>query len=131
MNAIRWSTLGAAVLLAALLLPASPVTAQRLDADSFEAWGGTYNSDCKDNAAPRVTLFEESIVFLQGSKRTASRNVQPSSGWFGNSPPEGYLMTFLGDLPDGRQLMLSIWEDAAGRYATIDGDGGLIDARIA
>lgn len=131
MHAIRWSTLAATVLVGAALVAVPPATAQPLDAETFKAYGGTYNSDCKDNTAPRVTLFEESIVFLQGSRRTASRSVQPSGGWFGNSPPEGYVMTFVGDMPDGRQVILSLWDDAAGRYATIDGDQGLIDARIA
>jgi hypothetical protein len=131
MNAFRWLCRPVLVALAAIVATAPPSLAERLQPDTFKAYGGTYQSDCRSNTSPKVTLFEDAIVFLQGSKRIAGSNLQASASWFGNSPPDGYLMTFLADTPGGKQVVLTIWEDKSGRYATIDGDPGLIAASVA
>lgn len=124
MNTIRCRTRDALFACAMLVAIASPASSQgKLDADTFKHYGGTFMSNCDDNASPRLTLFEDAIVFVQGNRRVAGANVQPAAAWYGNSPPDGYRMTFLSDTPDGKQLVLAIYEDESGkRYAMLDGD---------
>jgi hypothetical protein len=130
MNAIHCRTRGVLAACAMLVAVASPASSQgKLDADTFKHYGGTFLSDCGNNASPRVTLFEDAIVFLQGNRRIAASNLQPAASWYGNSPPEGHLMTFLSATPDGKEIMFEVYENEAGRYVLLAGDA--IDPSIA
>ena len=85
MNAIRWSIRGAA---AVFVAASAPAWAQgKLDAQALKLYGGTYLSDCSNVAAPKVTVFADALVVLEGDKRIAGSNVQAAYAYFGQSPP--------------------------------------------
>ena len=121
----------AALCAVSVLVAPSPARGEKLAADVFKAFGGTYQSDCANAKSSKVTLFEDAIVYLAGKKRIAGANLQMQSSFFGNSPPEGYLTTFSAETSDGKGMDLSLWEDATGRYATVDGHPDLFDAKTA
>jgi len=106
-----------------LLALAAPRAEAQIDADGLSAYGGTYLSNCANSAAPKVTVFGNTIVFLDGDRRVASTNATLAMSFYGMSPPDHYLATVLGDMADGDQLLLTIYEDESGRWATIDGGG--------
>jgi hypothetical protein len=115
-----WTRAGAlAGLLLAFLASASEAA---LDKDALKMFGGTYLSDCKNPASPRVTVFEDQLVFIKGDTRIAIGNVQNAASYFGNSPPENYDTVLLGENAGGSQMMLIVYRDEAGPYITIDAD---------
>lgn len=121
MNTKHWWVAGLGV--AALATVAGSAQAQnKLDPDSFKRWGGTYLSDCANNASPRITVFEEALVFLEGDKRIASSQVQAAFSYFGRSPPEGYEVALLGDISEERQLLAIVHHDDEGYYILLDAD---------
>lgn len=126
MKRVWYWCLCAIILLAAENAPA--LSQDRLDADTFKAFGGTYMSDCKNPASPRVTVFADALVFLNGDKRIAGSNVQAAASWFGNSPPPEYRVALLSELPDGQQMIFIVNEDKAGYYITVDGDTKVMGA---
>ena len=113
---------------ALLLALASPAWAA-LDADNFKLWGVTWMADCSNSKGPKVTIFENDIVFLNGANRVAASNLQVQASYFGNSSPEGYLTALVGENPDGSQLIAIVYQDAEGQYLQIDGDAKLM-ARV-
>lgn len=121
MKAIRWLT-GAAA--AAALAAGTPAPADdKLDAATFKAFGGTYMSDCAKNTAPKVTVFEDALVFLDGGKRIAGSNVQPAAGYYGQNTSPEYRTAILSDVQGGaQQLIFVVSQDDAGYYVTLDGD---------
>lgn len=96
-----------------------------LDADTFKTFGGTYMSDCGNNASPKVTVFEDAIVFLDGTKRIAGSNVQAAASYYGQDTPPEYRTAILSDVPGGSQLIVVVSQDDAGYYVTLDGDAKL------
>jgi len=113
--------LAAALLLLAVAAPASAA----LNADAMKQLGGTYMAECGDNASVKVTVFENDVVFLNGSKRIAGTNAEPSYSFFGNSPPEGFLAAVTSDTPQG-QLLALVYEDDKGPYIKLDGDAAVV-----
>jgi len=110
------------MILAAVIGLASSVWAQnRLDADAMRAYGGTYMSDCSNNASPRVTVFADTLVVLQGNKRLAGTNLQAQHSYFGRSEPPGYLVALVSEMR-GEQLLAIVYRDKSGQYLTLDGD---------
>jgi hypothetical protein len=112
--------IGFAALALLALAPAAAESA--LDRDAFKTFGGTYMSDCKNPASPRLTVFEDQVVLLRGDVRVAAGNIQNAASYFGNSPPEGYNTAILSEDAAGNQLLFVVYEDAAGQYISIDGD---------
>jgi hypothetical protein len=93
----------------------------QLDEHSFKTFGGTYMSDCTIATSAKVTVFAESLVFLDGSKRIAGNNVQASASWYGNeSPPE--FRTALMSEATGGQMVFIVNQDRQGYYINITGD---------
>src|SRR4029077_9683989 len=92
----------------ALLALASPAWAA-LDADAMKRWGGTYLADCKNPNGPKVTIFENDVVFLNGSNRVAGANLQASYSYYGNSPPEGFVVALLSETAAGLELLAIVY----------------------
>jgi len=121
MTATRWLTgVGAGALMAA----ATPALAA-LDAATLKLFGGTYMSDC-GHVSPRVTVFEDAIVFLDGARRIAGSNVQASASYYGDRMPPEYRTTILSDLEGGAQLIAIVSQDEHGYYVTLDGDAKVL-----
>lgn len=122
MNTTRYVTHGLAV--AALLAVVAPARAQddRLDPYSFQTWGGTYMSDCGNNASAKVTVFEADLVFLQGNKRVAGAKLRAAPSFLGPEPPENYVTTLLSEQPGELQFIAYVYKDEQGEYITLDGD---------
>ena len=120
MRALGWWTAAAT---ATLLTAGTPALADgTLDAATFQAFGGTYLSDCGNNAAPKVTVFEDALVFLDGGKRIAGTNVQSAAGYYGQNTSPGYRTAILSEIQGGSQLIFVVSHDDAGDYITLDGD---------
>jgi hypothetical protein len=97
------------------------------DAETMKQYGGTYLSDCKNPASPRLTVLQNALVFIQGNKRVAAEaNLQNANSYFGNSPPEDLSTVLLGELPGGGQLTLSVFTDAKETWIKIDGDPNVL-----
>jgi hypothetical protein len=110
----------------AALLAATPAASQaRLDAQSFRAYGGIYLSDCANLSAPRLTISEGSLVFLEGDRRVVTSNAQVAPTPYGVQA--AYRTALLGDLDEG-QLRFVVYEDASGEYIRIEGDPAALDA---
>jgi len=121
MRAIRCLFAAAFVLLA---LPTPARALDTLDAYTMKEYGGTWLSDCRNNASPRVTVFNNALVFIRGDKRVASTgNVMGTATYFGQNPPESYVYTLIGELENGQlQLIFMIDKDKTGNYITLLGD---------
>ena len=125
MNAVRYSIQVAAAMLVAA---GAPAWSQGLDAHTLKAYGGTYMADCRNPTSPKATVFADALVFLNGNQRIAGGKVTAPSSFFGNSPPEGYLMTLQSQVAGGAEMYWYIFEDKAGRYLKVDGDAKLVAA---
>jgi hypothetical protein len=109
----------------ALIAAHTPAAAlDTLDADTMKEYGRTWLSDCKDNASPRVTVFNNALVFIRGDKRVASAgNVMGTATYYGQNPPDNYVYTLIGELDNGQQqLIFMIDRDKTGNYLTLMGD---------
>lgn len=106
-----------------LLAVATPAWAA-LDAEAMKQFGGTYRADCGNDASSKITVFENDVVFLNGSKRIAGTKVETSYSYFGNSAPEGFQAALMSDTPQG-QLLALVYEDDKGRYIKLDGDAAV------
>lgn len=122
MTSTRWWT-GAAA--AALLGVGAPANAA-LDAATFKTFGGTYVADCGNNAGPKVTLFEDALVLVDGSKRIAGADVRSAPSYFGHDNPPEYRTAFLSEVEGGWQLIAVVLQDDAGYYITLDGDAKVV-----
>lgn len=109
------------VLAVPLALFSSAWAQNRLDADSLRAYGGTYMSDCSNNASPKVTVFADTLVVLQDNKRLAGTNLQAQYSYFGRSEPPGYLVALVSEVRS-EQLLAIVYRDKSGQYLTLDGD---------
>jgi len=107
---------------------ATALSQDKLDAETFKAFGGTYMSDCKNTASAKVTVFADALVFLNGDKRIAGSNVQAAASWYGNNPPPEYRVALLSELPGGQQMIFVVNEDRNGYYITLDGDAKVMGA---
>lgn len=111
----------------ALFVIATPARSQDgLDKYVMEAYGGTYMSDCSKTSAPRLTIFQDALVYIEGDKRIAGKNVMSASSFYGQSPPDGYRTMLLSDSDGGLQLMFAVYEDKLGLYIQLDGDPALV-----
>jgi len=112
----------AALALIAAYTPASAF--DTLDADTMKEYGRTWFSDCKNNASPRVTVFNNALVFIRGDRRVASTgNVMGTATYLGQDPPASYVYTLIGELDNGQQqLIFMIEKDKTGNYITLLGD---------
>jgi hypothetical protein len=108
-----------------LLLACARPAAAQVDAEILGLFGGTWQADCAKPASAKVTVSANAIVFVDGARRVAATTATAAASWYGNSAPEGHLMTFVGDMPDGDQVIVDVLEDAQGRYAHIDGGGSV------
>jgi hypothetical protein len=108
--------------LAISLCVASLAQAQRLDAETLRAYGGTYSTDCANAAAPKLRAVADMIAVERGNQRLAGLKPQAAPSFFGNSPPRNYEMTLLGEVRGRYQMLFVIYRDRQGQYATIDGD---------
>lgn len=119
MKSSYWS-IGMSV--AAVIGLAAPAWAQRgLDGESMRAFGGTYMSDCSNNASPKVTVFADTLVVLQGNKRLAGTNLQAQHSYFGRSAPPDYLVALVSEVR-GQEMIALVFRDKSGQYLTVDGD---------
>ena len=120
MNTNRWKVSVAA---AAIVAAGTPAWAQStLDADTLKLYGGTYSTDCRSAAAPRLRVVADTLMVEQGNKRMTGRNVQAAYSYFGQSPPPDFQVALVSDLRDGLQLFFLVYRDKSGQYITIDGD---------
>lgn len=125
MSANRWWVRGAtaaAAFLVSCMAGASASAQSTLDVQTMKLYGGTYLSDCKNPASPRVMVSQDALVLIQGTKRVAVGNVQAQASYFGRSEPENYRVAIVAESPDGAQLVVIVYSDAAGDYVTVDGD---------
>jgi len=110
----------------AALLAAVPAASQaRLDAQSFRTYGGIYLSDCANLAAPRLTIAEGSLVFLEGDRRIATSNAQVAPTPYGVQT--AYRTALLGELEQGT-IRFVVYGDETGEYIQIEGDPAALDA---
>lgn len=112
MQTIRGWRYGAA---AALLVLGIPVSAQDVRPESLQRYGGTYSTDCKSPAAPKLRISANALVIEQGARRQVGRGVMDSYTSFGAAPtspvPPGYVMEFISDA-----FSFYVFKDKAGNY---------------
>lgn len=125
MSVNRWWVRGATAAAACLVSWVAGPSAwaqNALDVETMKLYGGTYLADCKNPVSARVTIARDALVYVQGSKRVSVGNVQAQFSYFGRSEPEGYRVAIVSESPDGAQLVVIVYSDAAGDYVTLDGD---------
>jgi hypothetical protein len=108
-----------------LLAGLAPRADAQIDPDGMKAYGGTWLADCSRPKGTKVTVFDNALVFLDGERRVATTNATLSASYYGNSPPENYEVTVFADMPDGDQMIFTVYQDKGGRWATIDGGGSV------
>jgi hypothetical protein len=118
-----WGRMATAIVAGLATLTVSAEAA--LEPEILKLYGGTYLSDCAHPASPRVTVFENDIVFLQGDRRVAATNVEAQHSFFGQSAPPGFLVA-LSSESGPNQLLALIYQDESGTYLQIDGDPPLM-----
>lgn len=107
---------------------AVPAWAQgKLDVHTMKAFGGTYQVECGNNAAPKATVFEDALVFLHGDKRIAGSNVQAAASFYGPGQSSEYRTVLLSNAP-GAQLRFAMYVDKFGPYLKLDPDPKLVAA---
>ena len=100
----------------------SSTTAQAaLDADSAKVYGGTYLSDCKNPASPRVIVQTAALLVQKDNQRMSGGNLQAAHSYFGQSPPPHYLVALLSEVRGGLELQAIVYRDKSGQYLTLDG----------
>jgi hypothetical protein len=99
-----------------------PAAAQGgLDAHSLKAFGGTYQLDCANNGSPKLTVFADALVFLQGDKRVAGARPESAASFLGPNQPPEYRTVLLSEAPSG-QLRAVIYQDRSGYYLVLNAD---------
>lgn len=126
MNIVRRHIRGGSAVIFLACMPASPQAA--LDNDFLETYGGSYMIDCADPASAKATVFDTALEFLDGERRVAGSNADVAYSYFGNSPPDNFLMALLSDLPDSGQMIWMVYQDESGMYLTIDAGGDAMEA---
>ena len=112
----------------ALVATCSPVWAQgKLDAHTMKAFGGTYQVECGNSAAPKATVFADALVFLNGDKRIAGSNVQSAASFYGPGQSSEFRTVLLSETP-GAQLRFAMHVDKSGPYLKLDPDTKLLSA---
>jgi hypothetical protein len=87
--------------LALVLAAFAPRADARTDPDGMKVVGGTWLSACAKPNAAKVTVSDDALLFLDGDRRVATTNATMTASYYGNSPPENYLMTVFADMPGG------------------------------
>ena len=112
----------------ALVVTCSPVWAQgKLDVHTMKAFGGTYQVECGNNAAPKATVFADALVFLNVDKRIAGSNVQSAASFYGPGQSSEFRTVLLSETP-GAQLRFAMYVDKSGPYLKLDPDTKLVSA---
>jgi hypothetical protein len=106
------------------LLVAVPARAQ-MDPEALAFWGGTFLSDCAKPSSPRVVVAANSITFVEGDRKVVSKTATSAASWYGNSAPENHIMTFLGDMADGDQMIVDVFQANGETWARVDGGGSV------
>jgi len=106
------------------LLVAAPVHAQ-VDAEALRYWGGTFLSDCARATSPRIVISANSITYAEGDRKVVSKTATSAASWYGNSAPENHIMTFLGDMADGDQMIVDVYQANGETWARVDGGGSV------
>ncbi|MEO6462206.1 MAG: hypothetical protein ABIP29_03950, partial [Candidatus Eisenbacteria bacterium] len=84
MNAFVRSCVG---VLAAAVLVAGPARSQGTpDPDPFLTYAGTYVSDCADSLAPRLSVVDGSLVFVDGDRRITGMRTLGTTAYPADSP---------------------------------------------
>lgn len=109
------------IVVLAALLPAQAQAQGRLDAHTLKAFGGTYQIDCADNRAPKLTVFADALVFLHGDKRVAGARLESAASFLGPNQPPEYRTVLLSEAPGG-QLRAVVYQDRGGYYLVLDAD---------
>ena len=95
----------------ALVVTGTPAWAQgKLDVHTMKAFGGTYQVECGNNAAPKATVFADALVFLNGDKRIAGANVQSAASFYGPGQSSEFRTVLLSETP-GAQLRFAMYVD--------------------
>jgi len=95
----------------ALVVTGTPAWAQgKLDVHTMKAFGGTYQVECGNNAAPKATVFADALVFLHGDKRIAGANVQSAASFYGPGQSSEFRTVLLSETP-GAQLRFAMYVD--------------------
>ena len=120
MRSLQWRILGAAAASVALGAPAW--SQGRLEADVLRLYGGVYSPDCASPGAPRVRVLADALVVESGNRRLTGRELMAAHSYFGNSPPPGYLVALISNVPRGDGMLFIVYQDRAGQYLRIEAD---------
>jgi hypothetical protein len=109
---------------AALLVAAPCVRAQGtpLDPHALKLFGGTYSSNCAQSSATRLRVSANALAVEAGKRKMQGRNMVSAAGYFGASPPPGYLTTLLATVRSQNDLVFIVYRDKSGHYIQVDGD---------
>lgn len=106
----------------ALLASARSARSQNLlDAETTKMYGGAYLADCKDPASPRVSVFQDSLVFTEGDRRVVGTNVEKEYSTFGRMIPPHFRESLIGYLPGNRMFAVYLFVDERGAYLSMGG----------
>ncbi len=98
-----------------------PVAARaQLNADELKAFGGIYSAACANPSAPRVRVAADALMVEQGTQRMTGRAIQAAHSYFGQSPPENFIVALLSEVRPGFELMGFVYSDRAGPYLQLD-----------
>jgi len=106
------------------LMAAAPVRAQ-VDPEALKSWGGTFLSDCAKATSPRIVVAANSISYTEGTRKVVSKTATSAASWYGNSAPENHIMTFLGDMAGGDQMIVDVYQANGETWAKVDGGGSV------
>jgi hypothetical protein len=104
-----------------LLLPG--VARAEMDHEALKFWGGTFLSECAKPSSPRIVVAAHSITFVDGDRKVVSTTATSAASWYGNSAPENHVMTFLGDMAEGDQLIVDVFQADGQTWAKVNGGG--------
>lgn len=106
------------------LLAVFPLTSPAADWDTaqFQQYGGTYSADCQNPAAVRLAITANTLVAERAGRRIEGQKINPAYSYFGPSPPPGFQVALLTELPGGRELSFLVMRDKAGRFLNLQAD---------
>jgi len=108
----------------AALLVAAPCVRAGLAArpHALKLFGGTYSSNCAQSSATRLRVSANALAVEAGKRKMQGRNMVSAAGYFGASPPPGYLTTLLATVRSQNDLVFIVYRDKSGHYIQVDGD---------
>jgi len=111
----------ATVLLAAAICAAASAWAEPLPPVYVERYAGTYSTDCDDERAARLSIFEDRLVFADTDLELVAEDILTNVSYWGRMPPEGFELALIAGFK-ANGLVFLIHRDEQGVYILLEED---------